>query len=237
MKYYSIRYTQNYYGGIATAYCSECNLDCLYCYSQNKRNTGKERDAEYVGKKLIEIAKDREIYKCRISGGEATVDFPHLLEVIDYIMDNSNLVFFLETNGIILGQHPEYVAKLASYPIDRLVITVSIKHTIPEYFAKLTKAPEEWIMYPKKAVELLGEADVNLRLAYMEDWYTTKEQDEIQQWFISCVDWDLRIPGEFRTEDEYIDEVTEALMDALDIETFRKYPSVPVTKTKIGELF
>ena len=69
MKYYSFRYSE-YYGGIATAFCSECNFNCVFCYSNNKRDTGKQRDARYVANKLIKLAKKHEIKKCRISGGD-----------------------------------------------------------------------------------------------------------------------------------------------------------------------
>ena len=104
MKYYAFRYNHNFYGGIATAYCSECNFDCVFCYSHNKRDTGTERSARYVADKLMKIANEREINKVRISGGECTLDLDHHLEVIDIIMEESKLEFWLETNGKVLGE-------------------------------------------------------------------------------------------------------------------------------------
>ena len=102
MKYYSFRYNDNWYGGIATAYCSECNLNCIYCYSHNKRNTGKDRTAREVADRLMKLAHKHGIDKCRISGGECTLDFDHLLEVLHIIMEESDLEFYRKLMALIL---------------------------------------------------------------------------------------------------------------------------------------
>lgn len=232
MKYYSFRYTR-FYGGIATAYCSECNLECVYCYSQDKRDTGKERSAEFVAEKLIKICEDREIDKARISGGEITLDFPHLLDVLDYLMTNSEIVFYLETNGILLGKNPEYIKALASYDYNRLIVTVSLKHIVPVFFENLTKAPAKMCRYPISAVERMMDEGINVRIAYMEDWYSSKETKELEAWFTNLFD----IPYLFYELQLSEEDITALIESRIDVETFVKYKNVPVTKNEIGALF
>lgn len=48
----------------------------------------------------MKLAHKHGIDKCRISGGECTLDFDHLLEVLHIIMEESDLEFYMETNGI-----------------------------------------------------------------------------------------------------------------------------------------
>jgi len=55
----------------------------------------------------MKITREKGINKCRISGGECTLDIYHLLEIIKIIMEESDLEFWMETNGIIIGKNPE----------------------------------------------------------------------------------------------------------------------------------
>lgn len=233
MKYFGFRYNHQFYGGIATAYCSECNLNCVFCYSANKRDTGKERSARYVADKLIKIAHDREVNNCRISGGEATLDIDHLVEVIRIVMEESDLTFWLETNGVLMGKDPEkYIKPLLQFPPERLMITVSLKHTVPEFFGRLTGAPEDWVYFPVKAVEHLAEAGATVRIAFMEDWYSLREIDDIWVWLGETV-----LVHYFDGSDEVDDDELLNVINALvDVEKFRKYKSVPYKKVEIGDI-
>ena len=225
MKYYSFRYNKNFYEGIATAYCSECNLNCVFCYSHNKRDTGKECTPREVAEKLINIAKKRGINKCRISGGECTLDIKHLLEVIKIIMDESDSEFWMETNGIILGKNPNMANKLSKFPKNRLFITVSIKHFVRESFGKLTASNhDEWYLYPRKAVEYLLEYGCTTRVAFMLDWYSEDEIDDIVGWLLAVF---IDNKG---LKFETVDEELEYLDNFVDFEDFRKYSSVPKKK-------
>lgn len=229
MKYYSFRYNDNWYGGIATAYCSECNINCIYCYSHSKRGTGRDRTPREVADRLMKTASKHGVDKCRISGGECTLDSDHLLEVIRIIMDESELEFWMETNGIIIGKNPELSEKLSQFPKDRLFITVSMKHIKPESFAKLTGAPKKDIIYPKKAIECLSRAGSSIRVAYMDDWYTQKEINMIFKWLADTLIMKTGWYTSVKTEDEAV----EYLESLVDVEEFRKYASVPLKKQEI----
>jgi uncharacterized Fe-S cluster-containing radical SAM superfamily protein len=232
MKYYSFRYNDNWYGGIATAYCSECNLNCIYCYSHNKRDTGRDRSAREVADKLMKLASKHGVDKCRISGGECTLDMDHLLEVIRIIMDESDLEFWMETNGIIIGKNPEFVEKFAEFPKDRLYVTVSLKHIEAESFAKLTGAPKGDVEYSKLAVERLVKKDVTTRIAFMTDWYDDKEHAKLIDWAIITLIMNTGWYDGTKSEDE----ATDHLLTLLDFEEFRKYKSVPLKKQEILDI-
>lgn len=237
MKYYSFRYNDNWYGGIATAYCSECNLNCIYCYSHNKRNTGKDRTAREVADRLMKLAHKHGIYKCRISGGECTLDLDHLLEVLQIIMEESDLEFYMETNGINIGKNPEKAEKFAKFPPNRLHITVSLKHIKPESFAKLTGASKEWVKFPKKAVEVLASHNTDIRIAFMDDWYTQEEINAIMDWFIldAGVEWGFKIV-DLMGKDVTEETLTEAVNESVDVEEFYEYRSVPLKKKEILDI-
>lgn len=238
MKYYSFKYIENYYDGIATAYCGECNLNCIYCYSYNKRGTGKDRTPREVANRILKLASKHGIDKCRISGGECTLDLDHLLEVIRIIMEESDLEFYMETNGINIGKNPEIAEKFAEFPPDRLHITVSLKHTNPKSFAKLTGAPKDWAELPKKAVEALASYNTDIRIAYMKDWYTEKEIESLRDWFVcdSGVNWGFKIVELMGREDVNEETLTEAVNESIDPEDFYKYRSVPLKKKEILDI-
>ena len=155
----------------------------------------------------------------------------HLLEIIKIIIDETDLIFWLETNGLIIGQNPKFASKLAEFPKDRLMITISIKHIVPKFFAKLTRTNhEEWCKYPLNAVEYLSESGCTTRVAFMQDWYTSEEID----WIIgSLLGLFIDKKGlKFENEDEELDY----LDNFVDIENFRKYSSVPLKKKEIKDL-
>lgn len=71
-----------------------------------------------------DIAEKHDLNQVRISGNEPTMGKNHLLPVLEK-MDESRLKFILETNGILLGNDPEYVESLKKF--DDLYVGVSLK--------------------------------------------------------------------------------------------------------------
>ena len=73
------------------------------------------------------------------------------------------------------------------------MITVSLKHTVPKFFARLTQAHNaEWCKYPMKAVEDLVQNDCSTRVAFMHDWYSNDETDNIGYWLYKVLNRDKK---------------------------------------------
>ncbi len=133
-KYYRFRFAK-FYGGIATADCTGCNLKCFFCWSWRPRDLliGRFYSPREVFERLVRIAEKNRVNKVRISGNEPTLCEKHLLEVLE-LFQGTNLLFILETNGILLDKR--YVRELSKF--DNLHVRVSLKGTNEEEFRALT---------------------------------------------------------------------------------------------------
>lgn len=166
-KYYRFR-GGKWYGGIATADCVGCNLRCKFCWSwrirDNYAKIGKFYSPERVAAIIAKIAKKRGYRLVRVSGGEPTLSKNHILKVIEEI-ENRNLYFILETNGILIGYDKTYARDLSKY--SRLHVRVSLKGAAREEFSYLTGAKSEFFDYQVKALEYLLDYGVSCNPAVM----------------------------------------------------------------------
>jgi uncharacterized Fe-S cluster-containing radical SAM superfamily protein len=167
-KYYRFRMAK-FYGGIATADCVGCNLSCVFCWS-SKFNQSPEKYGQFfspkeVADKLIAIAKKNKVSQCRISGGEPTINWQHLLKVLD-IVSKAKLKLVLETNGMLLGYDEDYSKQLSKYK-DSILVRVSFKGTSPEEFSKLTGASPNFFEYQIHALKNLDKAGITCHPAVM----------------------------------------------------------------------
>jgi len=104
--------------------------------------------------RLVSMARRYGVPRVRLSGGEPTIGFDHLVEVIEGVT-GEGLEFILETNGVLIGAREELARRLAGFHGSGLEVRVSIKGTSPEEFHMLTKArPEAWRLQ-LRALELL----------------------------------------------------------------------------------
>ena len=86
------------------------------------------------------------------------------MELLD-LVEKSEFVYVLETNGMILGNDPEYAQALAKYT--RLHVRVSIKGDSPEQYHELTGAHPDSYELPYKALGYLIEAGVSCNACLM----------------------------------------------------------------------
>lgn len=165
-KYHRFR-AARFYGGIATADCIGCCLACVFCWSWNQISHpgryGRYYSPEVVADKLINIARKKGFGQVRISGGEPTLCREHLLEVLRHIPDD--LLFILETNGILLGYDASYVQELAEFA--NLYVRVSLKGASEEEFSRLTGAYPAAFNLQLKALENLENCGVTAHPAVM----------------------------------------------------------------------
>jgi len=155
-KYYRFR-PAPFYGGISTSDCVGCNLSCIFCwswkYNTNPTKYGNFHSSKEVADKLITIAKKYNYPQCRISGGEPTLGWQHLLKVLNYL-SKSGLNLILETNGTLIGCDPSYAKELSDYK-DFIHVRVSFKGTNQEEFSKLTGAEPKFFEFQVEALKNL----------------------------------------------------------------------------------
>ena len=162
-KYYRFRPT-GFYGGIATADTVGCNLRCKFCWSGNSvwnaKNTGKFYSPEQISFTLNNIARKKGYKNIRVSGGEPTIGRDHLMRLLKNI--DCDLLFILETNGILLGKDKKYVDQLSQF--HNLHVRVCLKGCNPEEFSWLTGA-KTGFNYQLTALEYLRDKGLSFNIA------------------------------------------------------------------------
>lgn len=174
-KYWRFRFDR-WYGGIVTADAVGCGLLCKYCWVSDAvmfqpDKVGKFYSPEVVAKILVKMAKKRNLKQLRVSGGEPTIGKRHLLQLLDNL-EGHGLLFILETNGILIGNSPQYADDLSKYRF--LHVRVSLKGCNENEFAVLTGAKPEGFILQLKALENLLLEGVGCHPAVMIS-FSTKE--------------------------------------------------------------
>jgi uncharacterized Fe-S cluster-containing radical SAM superfamily protein len=170
-KYYRFRSAQ-FYGGIATADCLGCCLRCKFCWSWPKvihpGRYGRFYSPGQVSAELTNIALKKGFQHARISGNEPTIARAHLIKVLELLP--KNLLFILETNGILLGHDASYSQDLAKF--DNLHVRVSLKGCTAAEFSILSGASPDGFYLQVQALENLVRAGVTTHPAVMISFST-----------------------------------------------------------------
>ena len=167
-KYYRFR-QDRWYGGIITADCAGCGLTCKFCWVRSEsllegRGKGDFFTPDQVAEKILKFTKEKKIHQVRLSGGEPTIGWEHLLKLLN-ALQNKRVRFILETNGILLGEHETYARELALYPF--LHVRVSLKGCTEEEFSRLTGADSKGFRLQLAALANLVKAGVSTHPAVM----------------------------------------------------------------------
>ena len=170
-KYYRFR-PAKFYGGIATADCLGCCLRCKFCWSWPKvispGRYGRLYSPGQVSAKLTNIALKKNFHHIRISGNEPTIARVHLIKVLELLP--KNLLFILETNGILLGHDLSYAEDLARFA--NLYVRVSLKGCNQAEFSALSGASPDGFYLQVQALENLVRAGVKTHTAVMISFST-----------------------------------------------------------------
>jgi uncharacterized Fe-S cluster-containing radical SAM superfamily protein len=165
-KYYRFR-PARFYGGIGTADCVGCCLRCVFCWSWDKvlrpGRYGKFYSPQQVAGKLTNIAYKKGFKQVRISGNEPTIAKDHLIQVLEQIPQD--LLFILETNGILIGDDPTYARDLSKF--ENLYVRISMKGASKVEFTRLTGALPTGFDMQIQALENLVRFNVNVHPAVM----------------------------------------------------------------------
>jgi uncharacterized Fe-S cluster-containing radical SAM superfamily protein len=174
-KYWRFRFDR-WYSGIVTADAVGCGLACKYCWVSDEvmfhpANVGKFYGPDVVARILVKMAEKRNLRQLRVSGGEPTIGKRHLLQLLDNL-EGQPLLFILETNGVLIGNDPQYAEDLSKYGF--LHVRVSLKGCDEKEFAKLTGARPEGFTLQLRALENLLRQGVSCHPAVMTS-FSTKE--------------------------------------------------------------
>ena len=174
-KYVQLGRSLRFYGGTTSATEVGCNLRCKFCFSDKPvwkpKQTGKLYTPQQVFDGLAKNARKHGHTTISASASEGTIGKEHLFELLD-LVEKSEFVYVLETNGMTLGQDKAYCEQLAKYK--KLHVRVSIKGCNEDEFHELTGAQESAYELPYKALGLLIDAGVSCNACLMVSFSNEK---------------------------------------------------------------
>jgi uncharacterized Fe-S cluster-containing radical SAM superfamily protein len=178
-KYYRFR-PAGFYGGIATADCVGCCLRCQFCWAlavtDRPKRVGRLYSPTDVARRLARICQKKGFCQVRLSGNEPTLGREHLIAVLEAVP--RDLLFILETNGILIGADPTYAKDLNRYP--NLQVRVSLKGSDPNEFQMLTGARAEAFELQIAALQHLLDAGVHCYPAVMASFSSLKNLEKLR---------------------------------------------------------
>ena len=161
-KYVQLGRTLRFYGGTTSATEVGCNLRCKFCFSDKPvwkpKQTGRFYTPQQVFDGLATNARKYGHTSISASASEGTLGRQHLHELLE-LVDESEFVYILETNGMTLGDDKEFAESLAKYK--NLHVRVSIKGCNEDEFHRLTGARASAYELPFKALQPLIDAGVS----------------------------------------------------------------------------
>lgn len=95
-----------------------CNLRCKHCYKDDIRTY---RKANYINTSFITTLTKLGVEQIVVSGGEPTIDWAYLLDIID-ILNTGYFSIILTTNGLLLSQ--ERVNQLKKKKVQRIQVSI-----------------------------------------------------------------------------------------------------------------
>jgi len=167
-KYVKLSRPLRFYGGTTSAVEVGCNLRCKFCFSDKPvfrpQSIGKFYTPQEVFNALSKSARKHGHKLISASASEGTLGRKHLFELLD-LVDQSEFVYILETNGMTLGNDASFAEQLAAFK--NLHVRVSIKGTSQQEYHQLTDALPESYELPFKALKHLIDAGVSCNACVM----------------------------------------------------------------------
>jgi len=167
-KYVRLARPLRFYGGTTSAVEVGCNLRCKFCFSDKPvfrpQSTGKFYTPQEVFNALSKSARKYGHKLISASASEGALGREHLFELL-HLVDQSEFVYILETNGMTLGNDASFAQQLAAFK--NLHVRVSIKGTSQQEYHRLTDALPESYELPFKALKHLIDAGVSCNACVM----------------------------------------------------------------------
>jgi uncharacterized Fe-S cluster-containing radical SAM superfamily protein len=135
----------------------------------------------------MNIVRKKKFRQVRISGNEPTLAREHLLKVLELIP--KDILFILETNGILIGNDQTYADDLAAF--GNVHVRVSLKGCNEKEFTALTGADAKGFDLQIGALENLHRAGVSVNPAVMVSFSSRENIQSLCQ-RLSDIDWEFR---------------------------------------------
>ena len=205
-KYVQLGRPLRFYGGTSSATEVGCNLRCKFCFSDQPvwkpKTTGKFYSPQEVFGGLTHTAKKHGYKLISASASEGTLGRKHLFGLLE-LVEKSEYIYILETNGMTLGHDRAFAWELKKYK--NLHVRVSIKGTNPEEFYRLTGARCSAYDLPFKALKNLIEAGVSCN---------------------ACVSISFSTKTGIEAVKERLFKLWPGLLKSLELEKIKKFPKV-----------
>ena len=181
-KYVQLGRSLRFYGGTTSATEVGCNLRCKFCFSDKPvwkpASTGRFYSPQQVFDGLVKNARRNGHRTISASASEGTLGRQHLFELLD-LVEESEFVYVLETNGMTLGVDPEFAQQLARYK--NLHVRVSLKGANEDEYHTLTGARRSSYALPFRALQHLIEAGVSCNACVMASFSSEAALEAFEQ--------------------------------------------------------
>jgi uncharacterized Fe-S cluster-containing radical SAM superfamily protein len=181
-KYVQLGRTLRFYGGTTSATEVGCNLRCKFCFSDKPvwkpTTTGLFYTPQQVFDGLAKNARKHGHSTISASASEGTLGRQHLFDLLD-LVEQSEFVYILETNGMTLGADPEFAQQLAKYR--NLHVRISIKGCDEDEFHTLTGAQRSAYKLPFQALQHLIKAGVSCNACVSVSFSSEESIKQINQ--------------------------------------------------------
>ena len=213
-KYVQLGRTLRFYGGTTSATEVGCNLRCKFCFSDKPvwkpKKTGQFYTPQQVFDGLAANARKYGHQTISASASEGTLGRQHLYELLD-LVEQSEFVYILETNGMTLGDDPEFARSLSRYK--NLHVRVSIKGCNEDEFHRLTGARKSAYQLPFLALKHLIDAGVSCNACVSVSFSDTNGINEIKGRLAS---------------------IHMGILKSLELEKIKLFPKVRKRLAKVG---
>ena len=213
-KYVQLGRSLRFYGGTTSATEVGCNLRCKFCFSDKPVWKPKKTGKLYTPQQVFDgLAKNARKYGHKLisaSASEGTIGKDHLFELLG-LVEQSEFIYILETNGMTLGADPEYCQQLAQYK--RLHVRVSIKGASPDEYFDLTGARPDSYWLPYEAMRSLIDAGVSCNACLMASFSSDDGIEQVKK---------------------NLSTVHPGILKSLEVETITLFPKVQERLEKHG---
>ena len=205
-KYARLARPLRFYGGTTSATEVGCNLRCKFCFSdapvRKPHTTGKFYTPQQVFDALSKSARKYGHKLISASASEGTLGKQHLFELLE-LVDQSEFVYVLETNGMTIGNDLLFAKELSRFK--NLHVRVSIKGACEEEYVKLTGAMSASYELPYKALSYLIKEKVSCN---------------------ACLSISFSSPENIKKAEKRLYDVRPGLLKSLEKEHITLFPKV-----------